>query len=150
MAQVTATAERTLDAPPDRVLHALGDYEGTRRRLLTEHFSEYEVREGGQGDGTVVHWKLAATSKRVRDCLISASTPGDGTLVERDANSSMVTTWTVTPSGSGSRVQVQTTWKGAGGVGGFFERTFAPKGLQRIYDQQLAKLAQALHDPPGP
>ena len=34
-----------------------------------------------------------------------------------------------------------TTWNGAGGIGGFFERTFAPKGLARIYDALLAKLA---------
>ncbi|CAM5567026.1 hypothetical protein SDIAM103S_05117 [Streptomyces diastaticus subsp. diastaticus] len=32
----------------------------------------------------------------------------------------------------------------AGGIGGFFERTFAPKGLARIHDQTLAKLAAAL------
>lgn len=27
------------------------------------------------------------------------------------------------------------------GIGGFFERTFAPKGLGRIYDTVLANLA---------
>lgn len=97
MGQVVVTTERTLNAGPDRVLAALGDYTGVRSRILTEHFSEYDVREGGQGEGTVVHWKLAATSKRVRDCLFTASTPGKDRLVERDANSSMVTTWTVSP-----------------------------------------------------
>ncbi|GAA3960852.1 SRPBCC family protein [Actinomadura viridis] len=140
MAQVTATAEKTVGADAERVFAALGDYRGTRSRMLTEHFSEYEVREGGQGEGTTVHWKLAATSKRVRDCLVSASVPRENTLVERDANSSMVTTWTVSPAGEGSRVKVETTWTGAGGVAGFFERTFAPRGLQRIYDEQLARL----------
>ena len=34
-----------------------------------------------------------------------------------------------------------TVWNGAGGIGGFFEKTFAPKGLGRIYDAVLAKLA---------
>jgi hypothetical protein len=144
MGQVVVTAERTLAASPDQVLGALSDYTGVRSRMLTEHFSEYEVRDGGQGEGTVVHWKLAATSKRVRDCLFTVSAPAGDRLVERDANSSMVTTWTVTPSGGGARVQVTTTWDGAGGIGGFFERTFAPKGLQRIYDAQLAKLESAL------
>ncbi|GGT95958.1 SRPBCC family protein [Actinomadura citrea] len=144
MGQVVVTAERTLKAGPDQVLGALGDYTGVRSRMLTEHFSEYEVREGGQGEGTVVHWKLAATSKRVRDCLFTVSTPAGDRLVERDANSSMVTTWTVTPAAEGARVQVTTTWDGAGGIGGFFERTFAPKGLQRIYDAQLAKLDSVL------
>jgi hypothetical protein len=54
----------------------------------------------------------------------------------------MVTTWRVTPAGEGkSRVVVTTVWDGAGGIGGFFERTFAPKGLGRIYDLVLDKLA---------
>ncbi|MEV4004744.1 SRPBCC family protein [Actinomadura sp. NPDC049753] len=144
MGQVVVNAESTLQASPDQVLGALSDYTGVRSRMLTEHFSEYEVREGGQGEGTVVHWKLAATSKRVRDCLFTVSAPAGDRLVERDANSSMVTTWTVTPADGGARVHVTTTWDGAGGIGGFFERTFAPKGLQRIYDAQLAKLASVL------
>jgi hypothetical protein len=35
---------------------------------------------------------------------------------------------------------VHTTWNGAGGIGGFFERTFAPAGLRRIYDGVLGNL----------
>lgn len=54
----------------------------------------------------------------------------------------MVTTWRVTPAGEGkSRVVVTTVWDGAGGIGGFFEKAFAPKGLGRIYDLVLDKLA---------
>lgn len=144
MGQVVVTAERTLKASPEQVFEALCDYTSVRSRMLTEHFSEYEVREGGRGAGTVVHWKLAATAKRVRDCLFTASTPGENRLEERDANSSMVTTWTVSPAAEGARVQVTTTWDGAGGIGGFFERTFAPRGLRRIYNAQLAKLGSEL------
>ncbi|MFB7991703.1 SRPBCC family protein [Streptomyces sp. NPDC056002] len=142
MAQVEAITERVIAAKPDDVFDALADYSGTRAKLLPEHFSEYEVREGGDGEGTLVHWKLQATSKRIRDCLLEVGEPTDGELVEKDRNSSMVTTWRVTPSGEGaSRVVVSTVWNGAGGIGGFFEKTFAPKGLGRIYDQILAKLA---------
>ncbi|KOG91284.1 SRPBCC family protein [Streptomyces varsoviensis] len=142
MGQVEATTERIIAADPEEVFDALADYTGTRAKLLPEHFSEYEVREGGDGKGTLVHWKLQATSKRVRDCLLEVDEPTDGQLVEKDRNSSMVTTWTVTPSGDGrSRVVATTTWTGAGGIGGFFERTFAPKGLGRIYDAILARLA---------
>ncbi|MGW7661149.1 SRPBCC family protein [Streptomyces sp. NPDC054756] len=142
MAQVEATTERVVAADAEKVFDALADYTGTRRKLLPEHFSEYEVREGGDGEGTLVHWKLQATSKRVRDCLLDVSEPTDGELVEKDRNSSMVTTWRVTPAGEGrSRVVVTSAWQGAGGIGGFFERTFAPKGLGRIYDALLANLA---------
>ncbi|GAA1109186.1 SRPBCC family protein [Streptomyces sp. 110] len=142
MGQVEATTERIVTGKPEDVFDALADYRDTRPRLLPQQFSEYEVREGGDGEGTVVHWKLQATSKRVRDCLLEVSEPSDGQLIEKDRNSSMVTTWTVTPAGEGkSRVVVTSTWTGATGIGGFFERTFAPKGLARIYDELLAKLA---------
>ncbi|MFE5806052.1 SRPBCC family protein [Streptomyces sp. NPDC056491] len=142
MAQVEATTERIIAADAETVFDALADYTGTRGKMLPEHFSEYEVREGGDGEGTLVHWKLQATSKRVRDCLLEVTEPTDGQLVEKDRNSSMVTTWTVTPAGEGkSRAVVSTVWNGAGGIGGFFERTFAPKGLGRIYDTLLENLA---------
>jgi hypothetical protein len=141
MSQVVATAERVVRAPADRVRSALADYEGTRRRVLPEQFSDYRVEAGGQGAGTRVHWRFAATSKRVRDQLVSVTQPQADTLVETDANSSMVTTWSVHPADAAlTTVRVRTTWNGAGGVGGFFERTFAPKGLRRVYDQLLERL----------
>lgn len=145
MAQVTSSSERTIAAPADKVWQALADYTNTRSKLLTEHFSEYNVAEGGTGAGTTVHWKLAATSKRVRDCNILVTEPHEHELVEQDGNSSMVTTWTVTPSGdTSSTVRVKTTWNRAGGIGGFFEKTFAPGGLKKIYDGVLANLDAAV------
>jgi hypothetical protein len=51
-----------------------------------------------------------------------------------------VTTWTVAPAGPGSSVTVKTTWNGAGGIKGFFEKTFAPLGLRRIQDEVLGNL----------
>ncbi|MGY1783823.1 SRPBCC family protein [Geodermatophilus sp. SYSU D00698] len=140
MGQVVATAERVVNAPAERVRAALADYTGTRREVLPEQFSDYRVEAGGQGSGTRVHWRFAATSKRVREQDVEVTEP-DGTLVERDTRSSMVTTWTVTPADSGSStVRVRTTWTGAGGIGGFFERTFAPRGLRRVYDDLLGRL----------
>jgi hypothetical protein len=145
MSQVVATAERVVRAPAEQVRAALADYEGTRRRVLPEQFSDYRVESGGQGAGTRVHWRFAATSKRVRDQLMVVTEPTANSLVESDANSSMVTTWTVQPADAGlSTVRVRTTWNGAGGIGGFFERTFAPKGLRRVYDQILERLESEL------
>jgi Polyketide cyclase / dehydrase and lipid transport len=145
MGQVTSTAERVIDAPAAGVREALGDYERVRPRILTEQFSDYRVESGGHGPGTRVHWKLAATKRRTRDCLMDVAESVDGSLVERDANSSMVTTWSVEPVEAGrSRVRATTTWNGAGGIGGFFEQRFAPKGLARIYDAVLAKLEEVV------
>lgn len=148
MAQVTARTQRTIAAPAERVRAALADYESVRPRILTDAYRDYRVEAGGQGSGTRVHWTLQATKKRVRDQLVEVDERGDA-LVERDTNSSMVTTWSVAPagtssSGGSSTVTVETTWNGAGGIGGFFERTFAPKGLARIHDGVLERLEGAL------
>jgi hypothetical protein len=145
MSQVVATAEHVVRAPSERVIAALADYADVRPRLLPEQFSDYRVEAGGQGAGTRVHWRFAATSKRVRDQLLTVTEPIAGTLVESDANSSMVTTWTVHSADAGATtVRVRTTWNGASGIGGFFERTFAPKGLQRVYGEILGRLDREL------
>ena len=145
MREVVATTEHVVRAPAERVGAALGDYEGVRRRILPKQFSDYRVEAGGQGGGTRVHWRFAATSRRVRDQLVEVAGPSADRLVETNTNSSMVTTWTVHPADAGTTtVRVRTTWNGAGGVGGFFERTFAPRGLQRVYATMLDRLEQEL------
>ena len=123
MGQITATTERVIDAPVAAVRAALADYEQIRPQILTDRFSEYRVESGGHGAGTRAHWKLAATKKRTRDCLVD--------VVE-------------SVEAGRSKVRTITTWNGASGIGGFFERTFAPKGLARIYDDVLANLEQVV------
>jgi uncharacterized protein YndB with AHSA1/START domain len=145
MAQVTARTSRTIGAPAEKVREALADYEKVRPSILTEQYRDYRVESGGTGAGTRAHWVLQATKSRQRDQLVEVSTPAPDRIVESDANSSMVTTWTVTPEGADrSLVAVETTWNGAGGIGGFFERTFAPRGLARIHDGVLSKLDEAV------
>lgn len=143
MAQVTAVVEATIDSAPARVVEALADYRELRPSILPEQYTDYEVLEGGVGTGTVATWRLHATKKRVRHVVADVSVAGD-TVTEADRNSSMVTTFAVTPEGEGSHVTVTTTWQGAGGVGGFFERTFAPAGLERIHAALLETLAARL------
>jgi hypothetical protein len=46
----------------------------------------------------------------------------------------------VTPQGSTSLVQISTGWEGAGEIGGFFERLFAPRVMRGIYADQLERL----------
>ena len=145
MTQVTATTRRTIGADPDAVAAAIADYRDVRPRILTQHYSDYRVDEGGQGPGTVAHWVLQATSKRSRDQLVDVTTDPAGAVVETDRNSSMVTTWTVEREGTAqATVVVDTRWQGASGVGGFFERRFAPPGLRRIHDAVLANLERHL------
>ncbi|HEY2762796.1 MAG TPA: SRPBCC family protein [Pseudonocardiaceae bacterium] len=141
MGKITAVAERRIQAPTEVVRTVIADYRESRPKILTEHYRDYQVTEGGTGAGTAVRWKLQATSKRVRDVNASVSEPEPGTLVETDANSSMVTTWTVREADEATLVRIETSWDGAGGIGGFFERTFAPLGLRRIHEGVLDKLS---------
>ncbi len=46
----------------------------------------------------------------------------------------------MTPAGDRSRVRIETRWEGAKGIGGFFERLFAPPSLRRIYGDELRRL----------
>ncbi len=145
MSQVVATAERVVRAPAEQVHAALADYAGTRPRSLPEQFSDYRVEAGGRGAGTRVHWRFAATSKRVREQSVVVTEPVEGSLVETDTASSMVTTWTVHPADEATTtVRVRTVWYGAGGIGGFIDRTFAPRGLRRVYLDMLERLEQEL------
>lgn len=139
MGQVSATQSIDIAATPDAVVGALAGYNEARPAILPEQYRDYQVISGGSGDGTLVHWILQATSKRQRDVKATVTVTPD-TITETDANSSMVTTYTVKPSGSGSTVTTTTSWTGATGIGGFFERTFAPKGLNKIQAALLANL----------
>src|SRR5437879_9877076 len=143
MGQVSASSTVLIDAPPEGVMAAVADYATVRPKILSSHYSEYRVLEGGQGQGTVATWKLQATKSRVRDVRASVDVAGHA-VIEKDANSTMVTNWTVAPAGSGSSVTVKTTWAGAGGVKGFFEKTFAPLGLKKIQAEVLANLKKEL------
>ncbi|MDI3312917.1 MAG: SRPBCC family protein [Mycobacterium sp.] len=143
MGQISAASTVVINAQPARVLDALADYQTVRPKILSRHFSEYQVVRGGKGQGTVATWKLQATKSRVRDVQASVDVAGH-TVIEKDANSSMVTNWTVAPAGTGCSVTVKTSWTGAGGVKGFFERTFAPLGLKKIQAEVLANLKKEL------
>jgi hypothetical protein len=143
MGHVSAASTILINADPTTVLSAVGDYQNIRPKILSSHYRDYQVLEGGQGQGTVASWKLQATKSRVRDVRANIDVAGHA-VIEKDVNSTMITNWTVAPAGPGSSVTVTTTWTGAGGVKGFFERTFAPLGLKRIQGEMLANLKEEL------
>jgi len=143
MGQVRAASTILINAEPAAVLSAVSDYRGVRPKILSSHYRDFSVLEGGHGRGTVAAWKLQATKSRVREVRAEVDVAGHA-VIEKDANSSMVTNYTVAPAGPGSSVTVTTTWTGAGGVKGFFEKTFAPLGLRRIQSEVLANLKKQL------
>src|SRR3954447_8741104 len=68
-ARVSVEIERTVDAPMERVWALLRDYRLARRRLLTEHFSDYAVHHGGEGAGTVIEYRLRVGRHQGRHVL---------------------------------------------------------------------------------
>jgi uncharacterized protein YndB with AHSA1/START domain len=139
MAKVEASAERTIDAPAAQVYGYLADMH-QHPRFLPPAFSDFKVEEGGVGAGTVTTFKVTAGG-RTRSYRMRITEPEPGrTLVESDANSSLVTTFNVEPQGDKSLVRISTRWDGASGVGGFFERTFAPRAMHRMFLDELERL----------
>jgi len=143
MGQVSASSTILIDAEPAMVLDAVADYTTVRPKILSPHYSEYRVLQGGQGQGTVAAWKLQATKSRSRQVQAAVDLAGR-TVIEKDANSTLVTNWTVAPAGPGASVTVKTMWNGAGGIKGFFEKTFAPLGLRKIQAEVLANLKKVV------
>ena len=67
-------------------------------------------------------------------------------LTESDTGSSAVTTFTVAPEGGASRVQINSAWDGAGGIGGVLERMFAPRMMRAILTDELGRLDAYAHE----
>ena len=146
MSHIFVESERVVNASPEDVYEVLADYKGKRQQILTPNFLDYNVEKGGRGSGTVVRYRLhAARRERPYRMVVEEAVKGK-LLTERDTNSSLVTTWKLSPVEDGKQtvVRVATEWQGGKGVGGFFERTFAPLGLRRIYNNMLSLLAQSV------
>ena len=139
MSTIHVSAEKTIAARAETVYGYLADM-SVHPRFLPDAFSDFQVESGGVGAGTITRFKVTAGG-RARDYRMEVSEPEPGrVLVESDTGSSLVTTFTVTPQGDSSQVQISTTWNGAGGVGGFFERMFAPRAMHGIYMDELERL----------
>lgn len=140
MAALHVSAEGDVGTPPEDVYRYLADMQTHHPRFLPPAFSDFDVESGGVGAGTVIRFKLTAGG-RTRPYRMLVAEPESGrTLTESDTGSSLVTSFTVTPQGAASHVQIDSTWDGAAGVGGFFERLFAPRVIRGIFADELRRL----------
>ena len=137
-----AVTEAVICAPAERVYRAIADFRDEHPKFLPPAFSRFQVEKGGVGAGTIVAFRMTVGG-RSRDYRSVVAEPEPGRiLTESDLSSSAVTTFTVTPESGDThcRVRIETTWQGAGGIGGFFERLFAPRVLRRLYVDELGRL----------
>lgn len=149
MSHIFVRSERIIEASPAEVFKTLADYEMKRPRMLPPNYLDYTLERGGQGNGTVIRYRLqAAGRERPYEMHVEETVKGQ-VLTERDKGSTLVTRWCVLPVAGGqkSKVSVESDWEGGHGVGGFFERTFAPLGLRQIYKDVLIELALMVQPP---
>ena len=140
MARIAVSAEGTVEAPADAVYRYIADMREHHPRFLPPAFSDFRVESGGVGAGTILRYKVTAGG-RTREYRTKIAEPEPGrVLTESDTGSSAVTTFTVSPQGAASLVQISSAWDGAGGIGGLFERIFAPRVLRAIYTDELKRL----------
>jgi len=140
VARIVVSAEGAVDAPAEAVYRYIADMREHHPHFLPPAFSDFQVESGGVGAGTVTRFKLTAGG-RTREYRTKVAEPEPGRiLTESDTGSSSVTTFTVSPQGAASRVRISTSWDGAGGIGGLFERMFAPRVLRGIYEDELKRL----------
>jgi uncharacterized protein YndB with AHSA1/START domain len=140
MAEIRISAEREIAAPPEKVYGVFADYRQQHPRILPPAFSDLVVEQGGVGAGTVISFKTKAGG-RTRTYRMRVAEPEPGrVLTESDTESDLVTTFTVTPAGTGSRARIETVWQSVGGFEGLMERVFAPRVLRKLYADELERL----------
>lgn len=140
MAEIRVAAQGRIDAPAATVYGYIADYQRHHPNFVPPNFSDFQVEEGGVGAGTVVRFRLKAGGRDRMYCVhITEPEPGC-VLEEADTLSTARTTFTVTPMGGESMVRIEAAWQGGGGIGGFFERAFAPRVLRALYADELSRL----------
>ena len=140
MSRVTASAERTINAPADKIYRYLADMQ-LHTRFLPAPFYDYKVEQGGIGAGSIVSFKIKFAGG-VRELRMDVTEPQPGrTLVHTDsAGSGLVTTFTVTPQDDHALVNITSSFDGETGVAGFVEGIIAPRRLHHIYAKELDRI----------
>jgi len=138
--QISAAAERTIDAPAAHVYRVIRDFRQHHPNFLPPQFSDFEIETGGMGAGTVHRFRMTLAG-RTTDYRVRVGEPQPGRmLIESDASRRMLTTFTVDPEPYGrTRIRIHTRWY-TDGFAGFVERLVAPRLLARVYREELRLL----------
>lgn len=131
-----------MSASPDAVFSVISNVH-EHPKFLPPQFHDFVVVEDHQGPGTIVTFSMTAGG-RTRSYRMTVAIPSQRVFTYTDASSSLTTIMTVVPKGQGSTVSIETGWRGASGIGGFFERRFAPGALRKIYQDELQRLEEVV------
>ncbi len=135
--KITASAQRHIDAPADRVYRYIANFRDHHPKFLPSQFSHFEVETGGIGAGTVNRFSITLGGRR-SEYRVRVGEPEPGrVLIESDPSRLMLTTFTVDRELDGtSRVTIHTRWF-TSGVAGVVERMLAPRMLRRVFRAEL-------------
>jgi hypothetical protein len=137
-------ASGRVDAPPAQVYGVIADYRQHHPHIVPpQYFGGVDVLEGGVGAGTRTRVQMHVLGKkRVFEQVVTEPEPGR-VLMETNADGSAVTTFTVVPSGEGaSHVTIATDIPQQPGLHGMLERLAVSILFPRIYDKEIARLAE--------
>jgi ribosome-associated toxin RatA of RatAB toxin-antitoxin module len=149
MAQLSVVEEGAVGAPADQVYGLIADMREHHQHFLPPSFGDLRVEEGGYGKGTIYRVNVTFAG-RVRELHMRMDEPAPGrVMTESDLDSPMITTWTLTPEGTGCRVRIATEWTSAGGFQGFIERLFAPGVMHKVYKDELVRLDRYAREQAG-
>jgi len=140
----TVKVSARVGAPADVVYGIIADYRNGHPQILPKPYFEWlEVEQGGRGEGTVIRFQMRVLGQsRVLRAVVTEPEPGR-VLVETDTSGGgPVTTFTVEPEESGSRVTFSTKLTSAGGPVGVLERFVLKRILRRIYRRELEQLGR--------
>jgi hypothetical protein len=139
-----------VDAPAARVYEVIADYRRHHPHIVPpEYFRRLEVLKGGVGAGTrtLVEMRVLGATQ-VFEQEVTELEPGR-ILVETNQDGSGVTTFTVDKAGSGESTQVTiaTEIVAKAGFSGLLERLLVSAMLPRIYEKEIARLADYVTRP---
>jgi len=145
MPRIVAQHCAIIAAPPATVYEVLRDYEvGHQAILPPEHFSRFQIEQGGRGEGTVIRFAftaLGATS--LHRVLIREPEPGRR-LVEMNPRDGTCTTFLLHAAHAGAtRLTIRTEFR-ASGLRGWLLRAIVPATLRRVYAKEARNLMTLL------
>ena len=135
-------ASRVINAPAQKLYDILKDYEVGHPAILPKgFFGALEVKQGGQGAGTVISVSMKAFGQTTTiEQVVTEPEPGR-VLVETDMQTGQFTRFVVERLDSArSRVTIHTETPASPGLKGWFERNIQPPLANRVFQQELQNL----------
>jgi hypothetical protein len=152
MSQYRVSRSRRINARPSRVYAAIADYKTQHPHIVPEeNFRRLEVLQGGVGAGTRTRVEMRILgSTRVFEQVVTEPEPGR-VIRESNQDGSGVTTFIIDPTdgGESAEVTIATDVTSRPGTAGRVERVLLSWMLPRIYQKELAQLAEYLRGRQG-